>query len=193
MKSLLLILFLFLSNKSVFAQETKTILRAPDDWNSELIHFPLSFAPEIDFEGIEDIRFAPGWSDPQSEQFWTYHFTWYLTGRKSLTDQFLEETMRQYFDGLIKVVLKEEADQFSENGFQQTTCLFIKTKEGFKGKIRLFDAFFTRKVIVLNVKVLEQICEESEKQLISFNLTPQSFDDPLWNIFNDVEIIEQCN
>jgi hypothetical protein len=174
------------------ASQEKTILRAPDNWRSEVIQLPLSFAPQIDVEGIEDIRFAPGWSNPQSEQFWSYHFTWYLEDKIDLTEGFLEAAMSQYFDGLMKLVLKEQADQSLENAFQQTMCVFIKTHDGFKGKLKLFDAFFTQEYTLLNVIVFEEFCEDSGKQLVSFNLSPKRFDDPLWNIFNDVEIIEEC-
>jgi len=50
------------------------VLSAPENWKSELIPFPRSFAPSIDFIGFEDLRFSPGWSDSTSQEFWAYTF-----------------------------------------------------------------------------------------------------------------------
>ncbi|MBL4705559.1 MAG: hypothetical protein JKY54_13630 [Flavobacteriales bacterium] len=66
-KNSFLILRLFvMSSVSTFAQDDKAVLIAPDNWKSEIIPFPLGFAPSIDFVGIEDLRFSPGWKDSTS-------------------------------------------------------------------------------------------------------------------------------
>ncbi len=35
-------------------------LPTPEGWQTETIPFPLEFAPEIKYEGLEELRFAPG-------------------------------------------------------------------------------------------------------------------------------------
>jgi len=191
-KVVFFILALSIFNLPVFGQTIETILSAPDDWNSEIIPFPLGFAPEIDFVGFEDIRFAPGWSDSNSEEFWTYHFTWFIEKSDPMTEDALTEIFNQYFDGLMRLVLEEEADSENINELDKTISLFIKTDEGFSGKMRVFDSFFTKDYIMLHVKVREKTCEESNKQMISFDISPKGFDDEIWKIFANVEIIEAC-
>ena len=34
----------------------------------------------IKYSGVEDIRFAPGWGNAKSNEYWTYAFLWYLDG-----------------------------------------------------------------------------------------------------------------
>ncbi|MEM7513772.1 MAG: hypothetical protein AAF388_22790, partial [Bacteroidota bacterium] len=123
-KSTLLFLFLLISHMLVLGQERKTILSAPDNWNSEIIPFPLSFAPDIEFEGFEDIRFAPGWADTESKEFWTYHFTWVLNQKIPTTEESLADIFQVYYDGLSQVVLEEQNDGIEANTLDKTLCLF---------------------------------------------------------------------
>ncbi|MEM9001223.1 MAG: hypothetical protein AAGB24_13245 [Bacteroidota bacterium] len=176
----------------VLRQENKTVLIVPANWNSELIPFPLKFVPEIDFIGFEDIRFAPGWSDSTSEEFWTYHFTWYIEKQGAMIQAILTKTFGLYYDGLAKAVLKEQSDRTAIGHLDKTQCSFIRTKEGFDGKIRVFDSFFTKNYIMLNVKVRETLCDQSNKQIISFDISPKHFSDEVWKLFQHIEIIEVC-
>ncbi|MEN1785918.1 MAG: hypothetical protein AAGF77_12360 [Bacteroidota bacterium] len=189
----ILILLSFLCYHSwVVGQEVKTILSAPDNWNSEQIAFPLGFAPEIDFKGFEDIRFAPGWADKNSEQFWTYHFTWFIQNRGALTEEVLTETMNGYFDGLTRAVLKQQSDETDPETLGKALCLFIKTEDGFRGKMRVFDAFFSKEYITLNVTIKEWFCEGSNKQIVSFNISPQPLDHEVWEVFQNVKVVWEC-
>ena len=38
-------------------------------WRTETIPPPLDFAPEVDFQGLEELRFAPGMFDAQAVDF----------------------------------------------------------------------------------------------------------------------------
>ena len=173
----------------LWGQAPEPIIKAPETWNSELINFPLAFAPEIQLEGFEDIRFAPGWSDPNSDQFWTYHFTWVLEKPVEVDAAYLERTLTIYFDGLTKTVI----DQMSNNSITEKPakpiCQFQKTGNRFTGTVKIFDAFHTMDVINLNIKVRKRNCTASGKQLISFELSPKPFENHVWNIFKEIKII----
>lgn len=188
--SLCLILF-YAGYSEVISQNLKTILKAPDHWNSEQIDFPLAFAPEIELEGFEDLRFAPGWSDPQSEEFWTYHFTWVLDKPVKLDKDYLEATFSIYFDGLTRTVLNQTTDSSVQEKPEKTISQFQKTESGFTGTIKIFDAFHSMESLTLNCKVQERICTASGKQLVSFDLTPEPLDNQIWNIFKNVQVICQ--
>jgi hypothetical protein len=67
----LIIIMLSLTSLSIFGQEEKTefnghtweapyTLPLPKDWTIERFLIPISFAPEIPYTGVEDIRFSPG-------------------------------------------------------------------------------------------------------------------------------------
>ena len=59
-KSVLVIILFSISSMLTYCQEKESILSAPDKWQSEIIPFPLGFAPAINFIGFEDLRFSPG-------------------------------------------------------------------------------------------------------------------------------------
>ena len=69
----LIILMLCLPSLSIYAQEVKPEfdghkweapydLPIPKDWGIERFLIPISFAPQISYKGVEDIRFTPGWA-----------------------------------------------------------------------------------------------------------------------------------
>ncbi|MEM6892363.1 MAG: hypothetical protein AAF554_01655 [Bacteroidota bacterium] len=173
------------------AQEPETVLNSPEGWRSEQISFPLSFAPDIAFTGFEDIRFAPGWSDGESEAFWTYHFVWYIDQNNPMTEASLTKIMEAYYDGLMLLVSKSE-EHPEGNLPEKTLCLFMKTEKGFAGKAKVYDAFFSKKVILLNFKVKEFFCDKTQKQVVAFDISPQPFEHSVWNEFDAVQLIAKC-
>ena len=60
------------------AAEVPFHLPTPEGWRTETIPFPLEFAPELDYEGVEELRFAPGMFTEGAEDYWTYAFVWWL-------------------------------------------------------------------------------------------------------------------
>ena len=192
MKTILIFLLLSIYISLAHGQKSKTILSAPDNWNSEIIPFPLGFAPEIDFVGFEDIRFAPGRSDSTSIEFWTYHFTWFIDKVGPMTEDLLSETLTTYYDGLMKAVEGQSDDLVNDGLRNKPVCLFIKTDEGITGKMKVKETFFTKDYITLNVKVKQSICQESNKLLISFDISPRGFDDKVWGLFESVQVTGKC-
>ena len=189
---LVLVLFTIITVIS-FGQEKETILSAPDNWKSEIIPFPLGFAQDIDFVGFEDLRFAPNWSDATSENFWTYMFVWYIEKDDALTESKLTTYFKSYYDGLMGVNLKNNEGVINPNKLDETICLFIKTNEGFTGKMRVYDKFFSKDYMILNIKVRESFCPKTNKQIILCEISQKVFDHKVWEIFNDVKLKVNCD
>lgn len=193
------LLFLLL-HSSCIAQEKEVngkakLIEAPDDWSKESFSLPPSFASSIKFSGVEEVRFAPGWADKSSSEFWTYTFAWYLSGNAKLTENLLEELMEDYFNGLTVEVGKSNG--IASESITKSTASFSSTKtrsnqQSFKGTIDLYDVFFTHKPINLKVKVKEFYCPEIDKHLIVFSFSPMEFDHKVWEIFTKVSSPEDC-
>jgi len=96
--------------KPVFGQEHQKIklIEADSTWGKEVIRIPFWFAPEINYKGYEDIRFAPGWAKVDSTDFWTYAFAWDVNLETKPTSKLYEGHLKDYFDGLMKVVNKDK-------------------------------------------------------------------------------------
>lgn len=192
-KSVLVLVLFSISTSASFGQEKETVLSAPDNWKSEIIPFPLGFAQDIDFVGFEDLRFAPSWSDTTSENLWTYMFVWYIEKEDAITESKLTTYFNSYYDGLMGVNLKNKEGVINPNKLDKTICLFVKTNEGFKGKIRVYDKFFSKDYMTLNIKVRESFCTKTNKQIILCEISQKAFDHNVWEIFNDVKLKVNCD
>ncbi len=185
--------FMAVGSLIVFGQEFKSALDAPDNWRNELLAFPLEFAPEIDLVGFEDVLFAPGWADKTSDQFWMYHFTWFVDFKEPMSVSFLEKNLVEYYNGLANMVLKGNENEGPISIPDSSICLFIKTQTGFIGKMRVFDPFFTKDYIDLNVIVKESVCQKTEKHIVSFHISPKEVDHKIWEQFKNIKVLQECN
>jgi len=195
MKKVIYIAMILFALNSVIAQSEKSdslILNAPEDWRTEIIPFPLSFAPEISFEGIEDIRFAPGWAKKESPTFWTYAFVWHLDKDPALDARKIEITLEVYFDGLMKNVAAN-GKEVSE--IPKTSCLFIEDPNNpstYIGKIKVHDAFFVKDIITLKVMATVINCSEQNKFNTVFHISPKDFEDQVWEQLAQIRLKKLC-
>ncbi|KAG1654432.1 hypothetical protein GQR58_025057 [Nymphon striatum] len=155
MKKIILISILVCYSLNTFGQEHIEInlIKADSTWGKEIIKVPFWFAPKIDYQGYEDIRFAKGWEDINSSGFWTLVFAWDINLKTKPTTKFFEGNIKRYFDGLMKVV--NENDTLI---LPKTKVSFIENKTNsekttFTGTIETYDAFTTKKMIALNVTI----------------------------------------
>lgn len=174
---------------------TSGILQAPEDWSQESFALPPTFMTDLDVVGAEEVRFAPGWDDPSSAQFWTYTFAWYLDGDAKLTKQRLEKLMEEYFSGLTQSVGSQNGikkDKIIKADAQFTATAASADRPTFEGTVALFDVFFTQRPIKLNAKVEGTYCSALDKQLILFSFSPQAFTDEVWEVFDAVQSPQDC-
>ena len=190
LKAILILLFINVTSTMTFGQEEKGVLSSPPDWKSELMFFPLGFAPSIDFNGIEDLRFRPNWSDSTSQEFWTYTFVWYIDSNFVCNEKNLADILNVYYDGLMGI---DEKNKKAEKKVNKTTSIIQKNKGTFEGSIEVYDAFFTKRNMTLNVKIKEAYCSKNNKQLIEFELSPKDYDHAVWDFFNEIELTVNCD
>ncbi len=76
----------------------------PQGWKSETIPFPLPFAMAIEHQGVEELRFAPGFFDPESAGYWSYAFVWRTTDAAVLDAAAMGTELTAYYRGLIASV-----------------------------------------------------------------------------------------
>jgi hypothetical protein len=169
-------------------QENVDLLKTDTSWSKEIFHFPIQFAPEINYQGIEEARFPKGWGKVDSPEFWSYVFAWHIDLNKELTEKDLETNLQIYFDGLMSVVNKDTGIVVPS-----TIALFLKKDEGentasYVGKVRVYDAFRTKKTMILNVLVESYSCEQKKKSIIVFKFSPQEFESDVWLKLNEVKL-----
>jgi hypothetical protein len=126
----------------------------PDGWRSETIPFPLEFAPEIPHRGVEELRFAPGFFEPQAPGYFTYAFAWVVSGESALELPTLARELATYFRGLMSAVARGKKD-LPPLDLDRTEAHI--GADG-RGSVVTFDAFGDGRQIDLEVTVAVQPC-----------------------------------
>lgn len=86
-------------------QDTPEILpESPKGWRYERLDFPLSFAPELEFEGFEELSFAPGMFAPDSDSYFSYALGIRLEGDHDVDAGFVQSFLEGYYRGLCRAV-----------------------------------------------------------------------------------------
>jgi len=158
------------------------------DWGKEFFHFPLHFAEEIPYQGVEEVVFPKNWIKPDSSDFWSYVFVWALEDKETVTAKELEDNLTLYFDGLIgglsrvdTAKLTKASVQFQRNEDPTDSVLFT-------GKLNIFDGFATQEPLTLNARIYSDYCEEKDQLILLFRFSPQAYDHPVWDLLRTVEV-----
>ncbi len=162
-------------------QEPSRIIAADSTWSSEFFEFPLGFAQEIDFKGLEEAIFPAGWGDEASPNFWTYAFAWKISLDKALTETDFEINLQYYFDGLLELSLAGN----NKAPMPKTNALFVEKESSYGntqyiGKIKTLDTRFTKRPMTLNVQVEQHYCPQTRQSVILFKFSPKTFESNVW-------------
>ncbi len=191
MKNNTIVIILLLHSILIFGQEQEHVdlLETDSTWGKEIFKFPLSFAKEIPYEGIEEARFPKNWAKRDSSDFWSYAFVWSINiNAAELTEKELETDLQTYFDGLMRIKEKRDNEVF----IQSTVALFLEKNDAkessqYIGKVRTHDAFFDKKPMTLNVLVEKHYCEQQKKTIVLFRFSPKEFGHDIWLKLGEVK------
>ena len=169
-------------------------LPTPEGWRTETIPFPLGFAPELEYEGVEEVRFAPGMFEAGADDVWTYLFVWWIPESTELSAKTLEQDLVHYYRGLSLAVAKS-------NGFEPEAPTFkarlepvdgSRTQLKLAGQVETFDAFVSRQQTTLNLQVDRVACKDQGKQAFFFHLSPQPTNHPVWKQLAEIQSGFRC-
>lgn len=181
-----------LDPKNTHAIDQVTILKGLElldtDWGKEFFHFPLHFAEEIPYEGVEEVVFPKNWIKPDSTDFWSYVFVWALENKKEVTAEELETNLSLYFDGLMSVVSGEDASKLMTSTIDFERNEDPKDSVTFTGKLNIYDAFATKEPITLNARVYSNYCTEKEQLIVLFRFSPLAYDHAIWEKLRTVKV-----
>jgi hypothetical protein len=131
-------------------QESAPLLAAPEGWQTERIPFPLDFAPELDFRGVEDLAFAPGMFTKGADGYFSYALAIELEGEHVIDAPFVEHFFTTYYRGLCKAV--GESKQLTLD----LEAVSAKAEGGadyFKVSVQAFDPFTDGGALALTLDV----------------------------------------
>jgi hypothetical protein len=165
--------------------------QSPADWKAEVIPFPLGFAPDIDYKGVEELRFAPGMFKDETDTYFTYAFVWWLEGQPPINEARLQDDLLKYFRGLYQAVSKKEPKQvgsftvkiepdgsLDENGVRKTR---------YRGEARWVDPFVTEREVSLNLRIFHWVCAAQNRTAVLFLATPQKDGHAVWDSLSSIK------
>lgn len=118
----------------------------PAGYRGEVIPFPLGFAPSLAHRGVEELRFAPGFFEPDQPGYWSYAFTWRTEDAADLDAATLGGELTAYFKGLIAAV--DEKQRITARD-EIRAHAEVDGPGRFKLTAHVFDAFKTAKPLDL--------------------------------------------
>lgn len=158
-------------------------LPSPGSWSIERIPFPIDFAPQIKYEGMEDLRFAPGWGDKNENDYWSYAYLWWLMGTLDINADQLKKDLTDYYSGLVNRNIPIR--NIPSDKLIPTVVTLTKTKTAFKdtetysGKVDMLD-YMSQQPMILNIVIHEMACPDQDKTAIIFEVSPKNANDSIW-------------
>lgn len=186
----ILLLAAALASGRILAQETAQEaalpfgMPVPEGWRTETIPFPLEFAPDLPYTGLEELRFAPGMFEPESDELWSYAFVWWVGAAEPVDVASLSESLEDYFSGLAHAVAESRGIEVGDAAFE--AALESVGRGGFAGRAETFDAFVTQEQMRLNVSGRVLDCPSQDRRAVLFALSPRSNDDPVWQTLGSI-------
>ncbi|MDP9231118.1 MAG: hypothetical protein M3O67_10690 [Bacteroidota bacterium] len=171
-------------------------LAIPKGWGVERFPLPPDFAPQIAYEGVEDLRFAPGWGESTSEEYWSYAYLWWLDGTPKIDAGSLQENLKAYYTGLVSRNIISR--KIPANKVVPTNVIIKKVKtiasdiETYSGEIHMLD-YMTQQPIILNTLIHIRNCELQNHKTVLFEISPKPFVHSIWQQFNKIGKVFQCN
>jgi hypothetical protein len=162
----------------------------PEGWKKERIPFPLPFAKDLDHQGFEDLRFAPGMFKADAEDYFSYAFVFWLEGKVAVDAASLEKDLLKYYKGLCDAVGKGKFD------LSKITVKVEKQKAGtlsgaeaevFHGRIDWFDPFVTGKPLTLHLEIWSRAADGQKHTCLFACVSPKEKSAAIWTTLRKIQ------
>ena len=161
----------------------------PKGWKQERLPLPAPFAPDMKLKGLEDLRFAPGMFQPESDSFFSYVFVFQVQQQPKVTQQVLERELLAYYRGLAVAVLKSRNQKVDTDRFavkldaakpKETKPVHGHQPQSYSGTIKWVEPFATRKQQTLRLDIQTWTCGESKSAFVCVCASPKELSAPIW-------------
>lgn len=154
----------------------------PEGWSKDTIPFPLSYAPELVYSGIEELRFAPNFFDPKTEFYWSYSFAFVLEDVAELSAVDLSRDLTNYYAGLARANDPDHFDARAHLARIESTT----TPHRYRGTLDTVDSFLDGRALHLNLDGETFAC--GRRRIVLVSLTPHLRDEAhaaVWNMLEE--------
>ena len=189
-RSLFLSLFFLTLSVTGIAQETGIEFHTPEAWRGESIQLPPGFAPDLKWNGVEHIRFAPGMFQPDSESFFSYVLVFLLKEGDDVSEAAVKEQILTYYQGLAKAVMGSKQMSVDTSTFTLELGALENPDESlpaaakdaevktWNGVLDWVEPFATQKKQALTIEV--HLWNRGKNPVVYFTVSPQDKDHEIW-------------
>jgi len=140
-------------------------------------------ANEISYAGREEVLLMPGWSNPQSDEYWTYASMWSLDHAPQMNEETIKSSLTAYFTGLLNRNIEKQKIP-TKKILPVKTWITALTAENddlktFYGAIAMLD-YKQQNPISLNCIVHVRICPGQAKTIVFYELSPKPLTHAIW-------------
>lgn len=177
---------------SVFAHQAKDPpyqVPTPKDWGKETIQLPPAFAPDVKWQGAEELRFAPNWMKADSENFFSYALLFWLPASQKTDAKTLASELLSYYRGLSRAVSESKKRDVDVKTFTMTvkeaSTQPAKRPGGedataLVGELKWIEPFTTGKEQTLRMEIQVWQCPHHKSQCVFICASPQPETAVVW-------------
>ena len=180
---------LFLMASGEPAPKSELLPKTPPDWRYERIDFPLSFAPELKYDGFEELGFSPGMFNAKSDTYFTYVFAMKITNDVSIDGKLLKSLLETYFRGLCRTVAEGtdfDIDVSKISATVREDHYEAPRTRHFTVMLDSYDPFVTGKKLKLRLEMLV-VDRKRNDHLIFAAASPKPADSPVWRVLRKLK------
>ncbi|WP_254519254.1 hypothetical protein [Aquimarina sp. Aq78] len=100
--------------------------------------------------------------------------------------------MNTYFDGLMNTGAITNFSLFKNIPETESSIKQVDINT-FKGSIKIYDEFFAKEMVTLNVIIKSNYCPIKEKYLVWFYLSPKENSHPIWKELMEIKLNIKCH
>lgn len=164
-------------------------LPTPFKWTTETFPIPITFAPSIAYKGSEEVRFAPGWGNVSSNEYWTYAFLWNVEGKPTIDSQIIKTNLTAYYSGLINSNIEKRQIPrsliFTPDISIEKIATEYQDDATYTGTIHMLD-YMTQNPITFNCIIHVRLCDDKDNTFIFHEISPKPLTDTTWKTMNSI-------
>jgi len=157
----------------------------PEGWRAERSLFPPPFAPQVKLQGIEEIRFPPGWGIAGRPDYWSVAYLFWLDKGQQVDETVLKENIKIYYDGLVITGGGPVPHHIPRDKMVDTKVDIQKADPEpddaatYTGTVYMLD-YMQMQPITLNFRAHIKTCSDNRHFPVFLELSPKPFKDPIW-------------
>ncbi|HWJ29788.1 MAG TPA: hypothetical protein VNS32_24835, partial [Flavisolibacter sp.] len=156
-------------------------------WNVERFTLPAAFAPQMNFRGVEELRFPPGWGNSTSAQYWSYAYLWWMDRNTVINEESLQTNFQALYTGLVGRNIISRRIPLNKQMPSSVGVRKIKTEAGdlqtFRGEAHMLD-YMTQKPMMLNLLIHVKDCSRENHSAVFVEVSPKPLSHSTWKELN---------